>query len=462
MIVNLTSLVGMVHRLSSLIIVALVMSTGLTACASSKRSTSSRLPISDVVSDVQQFSVDGIPVLLRTSTAAPVVSAILFIRGGSTALKPDEPVSLEYYAMNVAAASGSQRIGKSYFRRKMVGMGTAISGDDGRDYSALSLRCTRENFDTSWAYFTDVATRPTFDPVEFTNFRQSVLLGLASRSSDPETYSNVVADSIFFQGHPYGRILNAADVQRPTLQSIADHFKSIMIKDRLLLTVVGNITRDELERKIHQSLGKLPKGSFTEPIIGPPPHAFAPSATFPRYDRALPTDYVQGYYLIPSMGDSDYYPYIRLRNFFGGFVFNHIRVQHNLAYAPNVDDREGKTSIGVISFQTPYVDSAVQLIDKDIEFFQDNTIRESAIRDGVARWTTSNYMKAETTTSQAVLLGRAMIYTGDWRNAFVSYSRLANVTSEQLLHAAQTYLRNINWVVVGDTTSVNKQLLLEK
>jgi zinc protease len=411
---------------------------------------------------VQEFTVDGIPVLLRTSTAAPVVSAILFIKGGSTALRPDQPISLEYFAMNVAAASGNQRISKSYFRRKMVGMGTAISGDDGRDYSAISMRCTRENFDTSWSYFTDIATQPAFDPVEFDNFRKSVLVGLASRTSDPDVYSNVVADSIYFRDHPYGRILNAADVQRPTLEMAAAHFKSIMIKSRLMLTVVGNITRSELEAKIHQTLANLPEGSFTEPQFGPPPQAFAPSATFPRFDRGLPTDYVVGYYLIPSMGDPDYYPYIRLRNFFGGFVFNHIRVQHNLAYAPNVDDREGKTSIGVISMQTPYVDSAIKLIDKDIEFFQENTIRESAIKDGVARWTTNNYMKAETTMSQAVLLGRAKIYTGDWRNGFVSFSKLASVTPEQLLHAAQTYLRNVNWVVVGDTTGIDKGVLLSK
>jgi zinc protease len=447
---------------SSVVGSILVLALGVSACASSKRATSAALPATSVVSDVQEFEVDGIPVLLRTSTAAPVVSAILFVKGGSTALKPDDPISLEYFAMNVAAASGSQRIGKSYFRRKMVSMGTNISGDDGRDFSALSLRCTRESFDTSWAYFADIATRPAFDQTEFDNFRKSVLVGLASRKSDPDVYSNVVADSIYFQGHPYGRILNAEDVMRPTIQSIAEHFKGIMVKSRFLLSVVGNISRAELEKKVHETIGRLPVGTYTPITMGPPPKAFSPSVTYPAFDRALPTDYVLGYYLIPSMGDSDYYPYLRLRNFFGGFVFNHIRVQHNLAYAPNVDDKEGSTSVGVISLQTPYVDSAIKLIDKDIEFFQDNTIREAAIRDGVARWTTNNYMKAETTQSQAALLGRAKLYTGDWRNAFVSFSKLANVTPMQLVHAARTYLRNINWVVVGDTTNIDKQLLLAK
>ena len=447
----------------SLVTVLLLTATAFMGCATAKRTTSAAISNSrSVVSDVQEFDIDGIPVLLRTSTAAPVVSAILFIKGGSTALRPDQPISLEKYALNVASSSGSQRIGKSWFRRKMVSMGSGISGDDGRDFSAISLRCTRENFDTSWAYFTDIMMRPAFDPVEFENLRKAILLGLASRNSDPDTYSNVIADSIYFQGHPYGREMDAADVQRPTLDMMAAHFKSIMIKSRFLLTVVGNITRPELEQKVHETIGKLPVGSFTPPEFGPPAQAFHPSATFPKYDRALPTDYILGYYLIPSMGDSDYYPYIRLRNFFGGFVFNHIRVQNNLAYAPNVDDREGKTSIGVISVQSPYVDSVIKLIDNDVDFFQQNTIRESAIKEGVGRWTTNNYMKAETTSSQAALLGRAMLYTGDWRNAFVSYSKLASVTPMQLVHAARTYLRNFNWVVVGDTTHIDKQLLLSK
>ena len=437
-----------------------LVSAVITSCAVSHSTSSSQLANSaNVITDVQEFDVADIHVLMRQSTAAPVVSAILFIKGGSSSISPNMPVSTEFFAMNVAAASGSQRTGKGWFRRKMVAMGTNITGESGNDYSALSMHCTRENFDTSWAYFTDAVTRPSFDSVEFWNFKRAVLININSINSDPNVYSSRFADSVYFAGHPYGRMISTEDVQRETLDLIKAHYKSIMVKSRFLLTVVGNISREELTRKIKATLADLPEGSYTEMKIQPPAKAFSPAVFFPRFDRKLPTDYILGYYLIPSRGDSDYYPYLRLRNFFGGFVFNHIRVQHNLAYAPNVDERESAISIGMISMQTPYVDSAIKIIYDDIDFFQQNRIRESAIREGVAGWATRNYMKAETTQTQAVYLGQAKLTTGDWHNAFFSYDKLASVTPDQLVNVANKYLRNFNWVIVGDTTQINRKLL---
>jgi zinc protease len=427
----------------------------VSACSSSNSSTYN----SNVVSDVQEFDVSGIHVIMRQSTSAPVVSVILFIRGGESAAPQDEPVSTEYFTMNIVAASGSQRIDKAHFRRKMVSMGTGISGQDGRDYSALSMECTRENFDTSWAYFTDVMLRPAFDQTEFDNFKKNVMLGVNSRNTDADVYSKIAADSIYFAGHPYGRMLTREDVEQQSIPLLQKRFSELMVKSRLLLSVVGNISREELTEKINASIASLPEGSYTPVTITPPAKAFSPGAYFPPFNRKLPTDYIVGYYLIPSKGDSDYYPYLRLRNFFGGFVFNHIRVERNLAYAPNVDDRDGRTSVGMITVQTPYVDSAIKIIYNDVDFFQQNQIRESAIREGVAGWATRNYLNSETTADQAVSLGQAVLTTGDWHNAFINYDKLASVTPAQLQRVANKYLRNFNWVIVGDTTGIDKALL---
>jgi zinc protease len=438
-----------------LLIAGISIIIALGGCSSSNSSSYS----SNIVSDVQEFDVAGVHVIMRQASAAPVVSAVLFIRGGESAAPADEPASSEFFTMNVVAASGSQRVGKEHYRRKMTSMQSGIAGSDGRDYSLLRMVCTRENFDTSWAYFTDVMLHPAFDEVEFENFKKNVLLGINSRSTDADVYSKIEIDSIYFVGHPYGRMLTEPDVEQESIPLMQKRFSELMVKSRFLLSVVGNISREELTKKIESTIGTLPEGSYTPVAISPPKKAFSPGAYFPPFARKLPTDYIVGYYLVPSKGDSDYYPYLRLRNFFGGFVFNHIRVQHNLAYAPNVDDEDGRTSVGIITVQTPYVDSAIRIIYHDVDFFQQDTIRASAIREGIAGWATRNYLNAETTAEQAGSIGQAALTTGDWHNAFIDYDKLANVTPVQILQAANKYLRNFNWVVVGDTTGIEKSLL---
>jgi hypothetical protein len=52
--------------------------------------------------------------------------------------------------------------------------------------------------------------------------------------------------------------------------------------------------------------------------------------------------------------------------------------------------------------------------------------------------------------------------TGDWHNAFFSYEKLSQVTPEQLNRAAVRYLRNFNWFVVGDTSGIDRQLLMSR
>lgn len=412
-----------------------------------------------VSEQVQEFTVDGIDVILRGTPNSAVMSALMFIKGGSSVLPADQPISTEYFAMAVAPASGTKNFSKGFLRRRMQYLGTYIAGEDTRDYSIMTLRSVREAFDTSWKYFTDVIANPTFDPVEFDNFKRNVKLGINSRHQRPDVYSRVIADSIFFQRHPYGRMLTEEDINRQTIENVEKHYSEMMVRSRMLLTVVGNISKAELTKRIRNSdLVKLPQGNYVDKPLPIPMKSQSPGVVTASIGRKLTTNYALAYYLIPNRSDPDYYAYVRLRNFFGGFVFSHVRVEHSLAYAPNVDDQEGKTSIGLITFETPYVDSAVQLIYDDVDFFQNNLIRSEAIKSGVGRWTTGNNMKQETAQSQAVALGQAKILTGDVSNAFLDYAKLAAVTPQQLVDVANKYLRNFNWVIIGDGP-VNKRLL---
>ena len=110
-------------------------------------------------------------------------------------------------------------------------------------------------------------------------------------------------------------------------------------------------------------------------------------------------------------------------------------------------------------FATLEIDSAIKLIFKDVDFFQQNTLLESAIKGNVAKWATSNYLKQEKTGEQAAALGQAQLSTGSWRNAFISFDKLAQVKAEDIARVAQKYYRNFNWVVVGDTRDVDRKLL---
>jgi zinc protease len=415
------------------------------------------------LSGVDEFEFEDVQVIHRESNEVPTVTVLLYFKGGTSILPDNNAVANEYFSFNLIPGSGSKLTSKQYYRRKILRMGSGIGGDDGRDYSVLSMRSTREHFDTTWKYFTERLTHPTVDQTEFDNFRRNALVGIESGRQNPDQVGRIFLDSVYFQGHPYSRRLTRDAILSVTPESVMEHYKKLLDRGRMLLVVVGNISRDELDEKLEQSgIAKLPKSDFEMPELPVPERSKSPAGFIPKFERKLPTRYVKGFFRIPSKGSPDYYPYLRLRNFMGGFLFQHLRVQTNLSYAPDITEYDGRESVGVISFETDHVDSAMRLIFRDIDFFTNNPISQGAIKGNVAKWTTTTNLKQETTPEVAQALGQAQILTGSWKNAFVSYNKLSNVKPEDIIRVARTYFRNINWAVVGDPNGVDVALLMSR
>jgi zinc protease len=436
-------------------VVALLLCAAISfGCASS---SSSKFGRAVTITDVQEFSVDGLQVLLKQSGESPVVSAILFIRGGASAMPATKPNVVESFALDVNGASGTISTPKALYRQKMLRMGSGIGGQDGRDYSLMLMRSTREHFDTTWKFFSEKITNPVFDSVEFANHKKNVLNNMGAISASPSGHSRYLLDSVYFAGHPYGRKTRAADIQQTTIPLMQQHHKEIMVKSRMVLVVVGNVSREEITAKIRQNgLSALPEGNFKQSDLAAAPQALKPGLFYYTSPRKLPTNYVVGYYRIPQRGTPDYYPYMRLHNFLAGNIFSSIRVEHSLAYAPGVDEAEWRDPVGIITFETAHVDSAIKLVYENVDFFQQYLLKQEIISNNADILSTSIFMEQETSQSQAEAIGEAYVMTGDWRNAFMSPEKLSAVSAQDLNRAANTYLKNFNWIVYGDSVRVSR------
>lgn len=412
---------------------------------------------------VEDFDYEGMQVILKESHEVPTVTVLVYFKGGTSVLADNNAVANEYFAFNLIPGSGSKVTSKQYYRRKILRMGSGIGSDDGRDYSVLTMRTPREHLDTTWQYLMERITQPTIDQTEFDNLKRNALVGLESGRQNPDQVGRIYLDSVYFQNHPYGKRLTREGILNVTPEGVLKHYQNLVDRGRMLMVVVGNITRDELEEKLEKSgIASLPKSDFEMPELPVPEKSKSPGGFIPKFDRKLPTHYVKGFFRIPSKGSPDYYPYLRLRNFMGGFLFQHLRVQTNLSYAPDITEYEGRESVGVISFETVEVDSAIRLIINDIDFFTNTPINQAAIKGNVAKWTTTTYLKQESTSEVALALGQSQILTGSWKNAFVSYNKLSNVKPEDIIRVARTYFKNINWAVVGDPSTVDVPLLMSR
>jgi predicted Zn-dependent peptidase len=420
-------------------------------------------PLPRTPDNVKEFDVEGIHVIMRPSGPANhVVVAKLFIRGGYSALPEGMSPAVEDLALAIPSVSGPRGTDRAEYQRELQRMVIGIVPAPGRDFSTFTLRCVDETFDRSWQLYTGVILQPQFDEVELRNAKDRIISGLRNRQINPEAYASYLADSAFFAGHPYGRVAQEKDIPPITAAKLAEQYKRLFVKSRLLLVVVGNIDSAEIRSKVASTLAKLPEGSYRDPVIPPPPNAKKQMLIVrrPNDGRAV-TNYIVARYLAPNRTDSLYYPMMRLISFVSGSLFREVRIERNLSYAPDADVTFANTSYGDITISTTLPDSAWRVARGNvIDFFRDYVIKDEYMKSGLGSWITSNYMREQTNESQANELGKAKLYTGSWKNAFGMVEGISNITSEQMNLAAQRYLKNFTIVVVGDPAAVTREEFL--
>lgn len=409
----------------------------------------------DTLRRVVEFDVNGLKVLVKRREGSQSVVAGLFLRGGARNVTP-ENAGIESLMLDVATEA-SQKFPREQMRRELSRTGTGLTYGINYDYSVLSLGSTRRHFDRSWEIFTDAALRPSFTTEDFERVKSRMVVARSDDEDTPDSFLQVLQSRVVYAGHPY---LNnpsgsAASVRSLTLDDVKRYHARMMQTSRLLLVVVGDVDPAEIRRKVEAGLGKLPRGDYkSEPL---PQFTFR-TPTVAVTERQLPTNYVQGVFAAPPPNSPDYYAMRVASTVLQGRVFSVVRVRHNLSYAPDAFLYSQGANLGGISVTSVDANQSVQLMLREIARLQTEEISPEEIRGTAQHFLTRYYMGQETNAAQAGELAQAELIGGSWRNSAVFIDRLRAVTPADVKRAANTYMRNLQFVVLGNPRDINKDI----
>ena len=411
--------------------------------------------ISAQAASVTEFDVNGLKVILRRRASAPTVSVGLFLRGGVRNLT-DKTAGLENL-MLMSAIEAGQNFPRQTVRRELARTGSTLGASAGSDFSVISLASTRENFDRMWKLFADVTMKPTFDPADVNRIRDQIVTGLREQETVPDSALDTLEDKIIYAGHPYSidPIGTPETLAAITPAQLREHHKRSMETTRLLLVVVGDIDAAELKTKVAATLGTLPKGSYQEAVL--------PALDFskPSVDvvaRQLPTNYIKGDFAAPSLSSSDYYPMRVAMSILANRVFQEVRVKRQLSYAPNADMDNMGANTANIYVTAVDANQAIDVMLKEIQRIKKEPISSDELSGAAGEFLTNYYLKQQTNAAQAGDLARYELIGGGWRNSFDFLNHVREVTPDAVRAAANKYMKNIRFVVIGDPTAINKSL----
>jgi zinc protease len=421
--------------------------------------TTHAAPVSALAPDTAvttKFEVAGIPVILRRNPANEVVVANLYLLGGTRQLTP-QTAGIE--AMLLAASErGTRRFPGSVLRQRTARLGSSIRIEATDDWSAIGLHAIRATFDSTWALMADRVMAPTLDPREVEIVREQLLTGARQRGTDPDDAASHLADSLLYRQHPYAIQTTGteASLAAITVAQLRQYQVQQFVTSRMLLVVVGNVDRPQIERLVRTTLGTMSRGSYGWTA---PPAPLAGGRAIVFDNRPLPTNYLLGYVPGPAATSPDYTALRVATAVLSGRLFTEVRSRRNLSYAVESPFLERANAVGGLYVTTVEPNTVLRIMRDELNALQNDQVEEAGLKRLEQQFITEYYLKNETNADQANVLARAELYQGDYRAADRFMEELRRVTPADVERVAKTYLTNFRFAFVGDTTKVDRALL---
>jgi zinc protease len=410
---------------------------------------------------------NGMPVIVKRSSANRVEHIALAIRGGSAASSPAE-AGIEELALKVMAR-GSSKHPYAEIQSLLDETSSGIGSYSTLDCSVYSLTTLDKYFARLFPVWVDTLVAPAFKQEDFDKELSEARLALEAKEQDPWAKTGIEMNKIFFAGHPYAASPDGTEesLAAASLAEIKDWYSARMRSGSLFVVAVGDFDPRALRAELEASLGKLPASEPTALHPAPPiPRRTAWSLAKVEFPQSKGMGYLRGDFAAPSYSDPDYMSLSIGMKMLTDLLFNVVRDKHAAVYSPSAFIRGFDANYGSISlFKTKspaqakaYVDEAVAILASGRTVAVDPRSSKDgfapfadALDAAKARFVNELYESQATNAAIAERIISSAILTGDYRSYLLDVDRIRAVKADDVKAALDKYFLkgSIAWVALG-------------
>lgn len=399
------------------------------------------------------YLAGDVRVIQRTGTATDVVAAHIYLLGGTRQLTP---ATQGIEALLLAASEyGTVHYPGEAARLAWGRTGSRLTLSATEDWTVFGFNGIRQEFDSSWNVLADRLMHPTLHPGDVALVRDRMIAAARQRDNEPDSHLRELADSVAFAGQPYGLQPDGTPESLAPLDStaLARYLGEQIVKSRLLVVVVGNVSRAAVEGAIGRTLAALPAGTYTWTL--PRPMARTNSNVV-MFQRALRTNYILGLFQGPSADASDAAAFRVATAFLSSRISTSVREEHGLSYAAGAPYLERGVAAGGIYVTTTAPNRVLPMIRAQIDSMKRMHVEDVFLGGFTSQFALDYLADRMTSSSQAEALARAQLYRGDYRLAEQGLNDIRHVNLGRLVSAVERYFGGVHFVFLGDTLGVHR------
>jgi zinc protease len=415
---------------------------------------------------VPQRSVLGNGMILLTSEqrALPMVSIELLIDAGSRHDAPKQEGLANLTARLLTY--GTQRRTALQISETLDFIGAGLSAGCGEDLATVSMTVLKKDLGTGLELLAEVLTLSTFPQEEIDRQKQSIIASIRAREESPGDISQRRFAAALYPQSPYGRPVegNEASVKGLEQQSLRAFYERYYRPNRTILSVVGDVSNQEVERALNEAFRSWPKG---EPATAP----VAPSTIGAAETIRVNKDLTQANIILGHEGvgreNRDYYA-IQVMNYIlggGGFAsrtLDSIRNERGLAYSVysyfSAEKGHGTFEL-VMQTKNETALEAIRIAKAEIRRMREELITEEELSDAKDYLTGSFPLRFDTNRKVANFLAQVEYFQLglDYPDRYPDLIR--KVTREDVQRVARTYLKpeTLITVIVANQKRIGDQ-----
>lgn len=288
-------------------------------------------------------SPGGIKAWLVSDSTVPMIVLRAYWKGGA-ASEPDR-LSGVTNVMADMLTEGAGALDANAFKQRLQDLNMSLGFGADWDGASLNLTTLSEHRDAAFEMARLALQEPRFDAAPLERIKRQMLVSIRQRETSASFLANEALDAALIDGHPYTRRSSRESVAAIDRAALIARRAALFSRDRLQITVVGDIDEATLGRLLDQVFGALPASA---PLPQPPDAVIAPSAPAPIV-RELPQPQSLILFAAPGVQDEDpdWIP-LAVANYIlggGGFssrLMDEVREKRGLVYgistSPSVRD----------------------------------------------------------------------------------------------------------------------------
>jgi zinc protease len=397
-----------------------------------------------------EFTTGGLKVILRQTQKETLVMSMYF-RGGSSNYSAAN-AGIESLALSGAIECGTAKYPANDFNDQVDEYGLHLDGNAENDYGVVKLSCISKYTGEAWKLFASAITSPVFETQKFSLLKEQKINNLKAALSDPDARLKRLAQEFAFNATPYsinpdGTVASLGNLSRDAVKDY--YYNTLLNKNRMFLVVAGNISREELEKKILEAFSAIPAKTYTAANIE---NTLFTEEVYKIEPRNIATNYIAGIINAPDLNDPNY-PAFRLAvTILNSALFDYIRLTKQLSYAPSASISEGRISYVTMYASTTQPAETVKGMRLILSYMKSKTYTDKTLENVRKSHLLAYARRQEVMSEIADQLGKAEIM-GDWKLAENLASRMNTVTAEDVNHVMHLYAKNVTWAYIGDAAS---------